>query len=107
MVDEQYCSLTIPTADTEAADTDATDYNWHWCCWLSPGKEMDQDGNLVSWWSNASLAAYEERAQCFVDQYSQYPNPGDLHSDQMAALGGATINGKQTNGENIADSGGQ
>ena len=68
---------------------------------------MNHEGNLVSWWSNASLAAYEERAQCFVDQYGKYPRPGDLPPDQMAALAGATVNGKQTNGENIADNGGK
>lgn len=58
------------------------------------GRQFDADGNLKSWWSEASGRAFEEKAECVVQQYEQY-KVGDLH-----------VNGRLTLGENIADIGG-
>lgn len=65
----------------------------------STGRHYDQNGNYTDWWSNATVKAFEERAECFVDQYANYSVPGPdgkpLH-----------VNGRLTLGENIADAGG-
>lgn len=36
------------------------------------GRFFDAFGNLKNWWQDESTRAFEERAQCFVDQYNQY-----------------------------------
>lgn len=58
------------------------------------GRLFDAQGNLRSWWSESSGKAFEEKAECVVEQYEQY-KVGDLH-----------VNGRLTLGENIADIGG-
>ncbi|XP_030842474.1 neprilysin-4 isoform X2 [Strongylocentrotus purpuratus] len=60
------------------------------------GRHFDIDGNLGIWWSNSSSQSFQRKAQCLVDQYSNY---------QYEDLG-MNINGWQTLGENIADNGG-
>ncbi|KAK4879429.1 hypothetical protein RN001_007575 [Aquatica leii] len=60
------------------------------------GKDYDNDGNFIKWWSNETLNTFKTKAQCIVDQYGQYLVPKvDMN-----------INGQQTLGENIADNGG-
>jgi len=59
------------------------------------GRHFDGQGNLRDWWTAADGKAFEERASCIADQYSQYVVPGDAH-----------INGRLTLGENTADNGG-
>jgi len=59
------------------------------------GSQFDAQGNLRNWWSDADRKAFEERTQCVVDQYSSYTVVDDIR-----------INGKLTNGEDIADLGG-
>ncbi|KAK1975874.1 peptidase family M13 [Colletotrichum cereale] len=65
----------------------------------STGRHFDQNGNYTDWWSDATIKAFEERAECFVDQYHNFtvPGPDDepLH-----------VNGRLTLGENLADAGG-
>ncbi|CAI4212311.1 unnamed protein product [Parascedosporium putredinis] len=65
----------------------------------STGRHYDQNGNYSDWWSEGTVKAFNERAQCFVDQYADYTIPGldgkPLH-----------VNGWLTLGENIADAGG-
>lgn len=51
---------------------------------------------MMQWWNNATVRAFRDRAQCIVDQYSRYKLP-DITS---------FINGRMTQGENIADNGG-
>ena len=59
------------------------------------GRQFDAKGNLRDWWTAQDAKAFEERAQCFVDQYSKYEPVEDVH-----------LNGKLTLGENVADNGG-
>ncbi|KAL1491391.1 hypothetical protein ABEB36_011995 [Hypothenemus hampei] len=60
------------------------------------GRQFDKDGNMMQWWNNATIKAFRERTQCIIDQYSRYKiNEVDLY-----------VNGRMTQGENIADNGG-
>lgn len=62
------------------------------------GRRYDKDGNLKQWWTEDTLREYEHRVQCIVEQYSQY---------NVTQLGeNFTVNGINTQGENIADNGG-
>lgn len=60
------------------------------------GRQYDKDGNLKQWWSNNVIEKFKEKAQCIIDQYSNY----------TVNEAGLNLNGKQTQGENIADNGG-
>ena len=63
------------------------------------GRHYDSKGRAVEWWTNATLAEYTKRTQCFVDQF-----------DKLTVVGAGNqtlhIKGNQTLGENIADSAG-
>jgi putative endopeptidase len=59
------------------------------------GRKFDATGNVRDWWTPADAKAFDERAACFVDEYSKFVVAGDT-----------TVNGKLTLGENIADNGG-
>jgi endothelin-converting enzyme/putative endopeptidase len=59
------------------------------------GRQFDAEGNLADWWTPADTKAFNERAQCIVDQYAKYVIVDDIH-----------INSKLTEGEDIADLGG-
>jgi endothelin-converting enzyme/putative endopeptidase len=59
------------------------------------GRKYDAEGNVRPWWSDDVVARYEQRAQCFVDEYASF------HVDD-----GTPIDGKLTLGETIADNGG-
>jgi len=59
------------------------------------GSQFDDKGNLRNWWTDDDRKAFVQRAQCVVDQYSGYTIIDDIK-----------INGKLTNGEDIADLGG-
>lgn len=50
----------------------------------------------MQWWNNSTIRAFRERAQCIIDQYSRYK----IHEV------GLYMNGRMTQGENIADNGG-
>lgn len=36
------------------------------------GRQYDKEGNMKQWWKNVTIEAFQERAQCIVDQYSKY-----------------------------------
>uniref|UniRef100_A0A3Q3JB63 Uncharacterized protein n=1 Tax=Monopterus albus TaxID=43700 RepID=A0A3Q3JB63_MONAL len=36
------------------------------------GRKYDKNGNLDQWWSNSSIAAFNEKTQCVTDQYNDY-----------------------------------
>ncbi|MCS0616092.1 M13 family metallopeptidase [Massilia kyonggiensis] len=59
------------------------------------GRQFDANGNLKDWWTKKDAKAFEERAQCIVDQYAQYTVVDDIR-----------INSKLTLGEDVADLGG-
>ena len=59
------------------------------------GRQFDPQGNLRDWWTPADAKAFDERAACIANEYSNFsPVPG------------VKLNGKLTLGENTADSGG-
>jgi putative endopeptidase len=60
------------------------------------GRQFDAQGNLRDWWQPQDAQAFNERAQCIIDQYAQYPIVEDVK-----------INSKLTAGEDIADLGGE
>jgi endothelin-converting enzyme/putative endopeptidase len=59
------------------------------------GRQFDAHGNLRDWWTPEDAKAFEQRASCISDQYSQYVIVDDIK-----------INGKLTLGEDVADLGG-
>ncbi len=60
------------------------------------GRQFDKEGNLKQWWNNGTIGAFRGAAACIVEQYSDYK------LEQIKQ----TINGRMTQGENIADNGG-
>ena len=59
------------------------------------GRQFDAHGNLRDWWTAEDAKAFEQRANCISNQYSQYVVVDDVK-----------INGKLTLGEDVADLGG-
>jgi endothelin-converting enzyme/putative endopeptidase len=59
------------------------------------GRQFDAQGNLRDWWTPEDAKAFNERAACVSEQYSQYTIVDDIK-----------INGKLTVGEDVADLGG-
>ncbi|RZT91894.1 M13 family metallopeptidase [Rivibacter subsaxonicus] len=59
------------------------------------GRQFDAQGNLRDWWTKQDAAAFKQRAQCVVDQYSHYTVVDEIR-----------INGRLTLGEDVADLGG-
>ncbi|GMT15634.1 hypothetical protein PFISCL1PPCAC_6931, partial [Pristionchus fissidentatus] len=60
------------------------------------GNQFDGSGNLHEWWQPETRKEFSKRAQCIIDQYGNETIPEiDMH-----------LNGKLTQGENIADNGG-
>ncbi|KAI8961417.1 Metalloprotease [Daldinia sp. FL1419] len=65
----------------------------------STGRMYDERGVFKDWWDDESEAAFNKRAECLVKQYS---------SSNVTLSDGTQVpvNGTQTLGENIADTGG-
>ncbi|VDO83991.1 unnamed protein product [Haemonchus placei] len=63
--------------------------------WYS-GQQFDAVGNLRDWMDADVKMKFIERARCIVDQYGMIEVPGT----------GLKVNGRLTQGENIADNGG-
>ncbi|MBV9769829.1 MAG: M13 family metallopeptidase, partial [Bryobacterales bacterium] len=59
------------------------------------GRQFDAKGDLRNWWTPEDAKAFEERAECFIKEYSAFTPVDDVH-----------LNGKLTLGENTADNGG-
>jgi len=36
------------------------------------GRQYDKSGNLKEWWSPQVIDRFKEKAQCIIDQYSNY-----------------------------------
>ncbi|KAK3599129.1 hypothetical protein CHS0354_016391 [Potamilus streckersoni] len=60
------------------------------------GRQYDKDGDLQQWWTNDVIDRFKMKAQCIIDQYGSYLLPE----------ANMTLNGINTQGENIADNGG-
>ncbi|HTE02398.1 MAG TPA: M13 family metallopeptidase [Mucilaginibacter sp.] len=59
------------------------------------GRQYDKDGNLKDWWTKEDAGKFKKRVQVMIDQYDKYTVLNNLH-----------VNGKLTQGENLADIGG-
>jgi putative endopeptidase len=59
------------------------------------GAQFDAQGNLRTWFTSADLANFKAKTAAYADQFDTY-----------TILDSAHVNGKLTNGENIADLGG-
>jgi putative endopeptidase len=59
------------------------------------GAKFGATGNLANWWSDSDLKAFQERAQCVIDQFNGFEVEKGLNQ-----------NGKLVVGESIADLGG-
>lgn len=62
----------------------------------SAGSKYDSHGNLKNWWSPQTQALFDQKAQCYVDQASQY---------RIKEVN-LNVDGHQTLEENLADQGG-
>lgn len=60
------------------------------------GRQKDKDGNLRDWWSLLTVERFKNQTQCIIEQYGQFYLPEVNMS----------LNGVNTQGENIADNGG-
>jgi putative endopeptidase len=58
----------------------------------SEGRHFDAYGNKLNWWTSSDAAAFDERAQVMIDQYSEF-----------MPLEGVRIDGRNTLRENLAD----
>lgn len=36
------------------------------------GRQFDADGNLVEWWDDETIAKFEQKAKCMIEQYGNY-----------------------------------
>ncbi|KXS20101.1 zincin [Gonapodya prolifera JEL478] len=63
------------------------------------GRQFDKDGKLRDWWTNSTSQNFVEKAQCFVNQYSNFTVTGPTGKIY-------NVNGDLTLGENLADVGG-
>jgi putative endopeptidase len=59
------------------------------------GRQYDKDGNLKDWWTKADAEGFKKRVQVLINQYDKFTVLNDVH-----------VNGKLTQGENLADVGG-
>ena len=59
------------------------------------GRRYDADGNLRDWWQKQDAEEFQKRADCLVNEYSQFKPVPD-----------ANVNGRLTLGENGADNAG-
>ncbi len=59
------------------------------------GRQFDADGNLKDWWTKSDEEKFNQRAEKIIEQFNGYVPVDTLH-----------MNGKLTEGENIADLGG-
>nr|XP_022911284.1 neprilysin-11-like [Onthophagus taurus] len=60
------------------------------------GRSYNRDGVLSGWWTEETEAAFNEKTQCFLEQYQKY------YIEEL----GVYVNSSLTLNENIADNGG-
>jgi putative endopeptidase len=59
------------------------------------GRQYDKDGNLKDWWTPTDAKKFKSKVQVLIDQYNKF-----------TVLNGVHVNGKLTQGEDLADIGG-
>ncbi|HUI31142.1 MAG TPA: M13 family metallopeptidase [Candidatus Acidoferrales bacterium] len=59
------------------------------------GSQFDAKGNLENWWTESDATNFKKKAEVLVNQFNSYTVLDSIH-----------VNGKLTEGENIADLGG-
>ncbi|KAL5598904.1 hypothetical protein BROUX41_003775 [Berkeleyomyces rouxiae] len=64
------------------------------------GRYYDPKGRYRDWWDQATERQFDEKTQCFVDQFSAFVHPNSPPKARYH------VDGKFTLNENIADSGG-
>ncbi len=64
------------------------------------GAQFDAHGNFENWWTDDTKQAFQEKYQCFIDQYNSYSYP--ILEEIEGYDGPSNVNGNQTLGENIA-----
>ncbi|XP_011304791.1 endothelin-converting enzyme 1-like [Fopius arisanus] len=62
----------------------------------SKGRRYDKNGNVVTWWPQSAIDKYQENAQCFGTQFSNYI----IYDDGEEVM---HLDGNFTMGENISD----
>lgn len=60
------------------------------------GRQKDKDGNLRDWWPASTVQRFKNQTRCIINQYADFIVPEVNMS----------VNGVNTQGENIADNGG-
>ncbi|TFK76595.1 zincin [Pluteus cervinus] len=64
----------------------------------SAGRMYNQQGKLEQWWTNTTIAGFQKKQDCIIEQFSGYTvddgKGGKIH-----------LNGNLTSGENIGDTG--
>ncbi|KAI4454534.1 zinc metalloprotease family m13 neprilysin-related [Holotrichia oblita] len=60
------------------------------------GKNYNEEGVMVNWWSTDTAASFSERTACFVEQYAKY------YIDEIDVY----VDASKTLNENLADNGG-
>uniref|UniRef100_A0A914CUU7 Uncharacterized protein n=1 Tax=Acrobeloides nanus TaxID=290746 RepID=A0A914CUU7_9BILA len=71
------------------------------------GVQWDGTGVLSTWMDANSSVAFKNMASCVIDEYSQFcPLAGITNPETNLPYSPSCINGRQTQGENIADNGG-
>jgi len=66
------------------------------------GSQYDGHGNRRNWWTPKDKAAFDQRTQCLVNEYSQFTATQDPSNPKKPVM----VNGRLTLGENTADNGG-
>ncbi|KAK3304769.1 uncharacterized protein B0T15DRAFT_419132 [Chaetomium strumarium] len=75
------------------------------------GRLWNENAEHRAWWDNSTISSFQSRAQCFVDQYSQFSVPipasdSGSGSSQSQSVQKGQVSGELTLPENLADSGG-
>ncbi|RHY87476.1 hypothetical protein DYB35_009679 [Aphanomyces astaci] len=65
------------------------------------GSKYDADGKKKPWWTETAAKQFNEKSECFVEQYGSMDVKSELTGDLLGKL-----DGRRTRGETIADNGG-